>query len=146
MTKNSQSIPRVVIFGSTNVGKSTLFNCLVERYQALISDIEGTTRDSIYGTVSWQGRKFTLIDTGGIIDANFLSRKKTKVKETDINALVQKQACEHIAQADLILFLVDIRHGLLPTDKQMALKLKKMFSDTAHIILVANKADSPRLR
>ena len=65
---NKNNLPLVVIFGRTNVGKSTLFNCLIEKKQALVSKIEGTTRDSNINEISWQGIKFKLVDTGGIID------------------------------------------------------------------------------
>ena len=62
--KKKQQLPLVVVFGRTNVGKSTLFNCLTEKKKALVSDIEGTTRDSNIEEVSWRDAKFDLIDTG----------------------------------------------------------------------------------
>lgn len=142
MLKNKK--PLVVIFGRTNVGKSTLFNCLVEKNQALISNIEGTTRDSNINTVEWNNMKFKLIDTGGILDIPALL-KKTKKINTDIDIKVQDKAREYLKQADLILFLVDVRDGLLPQDKEMALALKKIILKTNKIILTANKADSPSL-
>ena len=139
-----KQLPLVVIFGRTNVGKSTLFNCLVEKKKALVSKIEGTTRDSNIGKISWRGIDFELIDTGGIIDLKYLTGKK--LKTDDIEAKVQQQARDHLTQADLILFLVDIKEGLLPPDKQLAIFLKKTLSKTDHIILVANKADSLKER
>jgi len=142
MLKNKK--PLVVIFGRTNVGKSTLFNCLIKKNQALISNIEGTTRDSNINTVEWNNMKFKLIDTGGILDIPALL-KKTKKINTDIDIKVQDKAREYLKQADLILFLVDVRDGLLPQDKEMALTLKKIISKTNKIILTANKADSPSL-
>ena len=90
MNSNNKKVnekPLVVIFGRTNVGKSTLFNCLTEKHKALVSSIEGTTRDSNIGEVEWQGKSFALIDTGGIIDIKFLADKK--IKDSDIDA------CEH---------------------------------------------------
>lgn len=133
--------PLIVIFGRTNVGKSTLFNCLREKKQALVSPIEGTTRDSNIGLVSWRGHELKFVDTGGIMDLKFLagSTKKT----SDIEEKVQIQAREFLKQADLILFVVDAKAGLLPQDKQMAILLKKN-TDTKKLMLVANKVDSQR--
>ena len=136
-------VPLVVIFGRTNVGKSTLFNALVEKKQALVTDIPGTTRDSNIGQVSWRHSTFTLIDTGGIIDLKYLTGQS--IKTNDIEAKVQQQARQYLGRADSILFLVDNKTGLLPQDKQMALILKKTV-DTKKIILVANKVDSPGQR
>ena len=86
--KKTNEKPLVVIFGRTNVGKSTLFNCLTGKHKALISDIAGTTRDSNIGEVEWQGKSFSLVDTGGIIDTKFLAEKK--IKDSDIDAKVQQ--------------------------------------------------------
>jgi len=152
---NTQNkLPLIVIFGRTNVGKSTLFNCLIEKHQALVSDIEGTTRDSNIGTVDWQRKTFQLIDTGGIINLEYLLDKKTKpnlsnakkIEEEDIEKKVQQQAREYIKQADLILFLVDVKTGLLPQDKQLSLLIKKIISDKKKIILIANKSDAQKHR
>ena len=140
---NDKNLPLVVIFGRTNVGKSTLFNALVEKKQALVANIPGTTRDSNIGQVSWGRLSFNLIDTGGIIDLKYLTGQS--VKTNDIEVKVQQQARQYLDQADLILFLVDNKTGLLPQDKQMALILKKT-ADTKKIILVVNKVDSPGQR
>lgn len=154
--------PLVVIFGRTNVGKSTLFNCLTEKRKALVSNIEGTTRDSIFGEVSWQKTDFQIADTGGIHDASFLKAnkktQKTNRRSTDIDTLVQQKVRDLLKLADLILFVVDTRAGLLPQDKEMVKELKKILDANKkdldntknlkkqNIILVANKADSPSLR
>ncbi|MFH1661692.1 MAG: ribosome biogenesis GTPase Der [Candidatus Falkowbacteria bacterium] len=155
---NKKKLPLVVIFGRTNVGKSTLFNCLTEKRHAITSDIEGTTRDSNIGTVEWQNKKFQIVDTGGIINPSYLAGKfdyltSKKIKRDDIEDKVQKQACEYLTLADLILFLVDSKTGLLPQDKEMALLLKKILNKKSarggqekKIILVANKADSLKQR
>jgi len=142
-TKEKNNLPLVVIFGRTNVGKSTLFNALVEKKQALVADIPGTTRDSNIGQVSWGRLSFNLIDTGGIIDLKYLTGQSAKTN--DIEVKVQQQARQYLDQADLILFLVDNKTGLLPQDKQMALILKKT-ADAKKIILVVNKVDSPGQR
>jgi GTP-binding protein len=138
------NLPLVVIFGRTNVGKSTLFNCLTEKKQALISDIEGTTRDSNIGVVEWREKKFALVDTGGITDFSFfLKRKKNS---GSIEEEVQKQAINYLKKADLILFLVDKKEGLLPQDKEIAIFLKKISPELANIILAVNKVDGQRDR
>jgi len=144
MNSNKNQLPLVVIFGRTNVGKSTLFNCLTEKHKALVSNVEGTTRDSNIGIVEWQHASFSLIDTGGIIDLKYLTGQK--IKTDDIEAKVQKQARGFIEKASLILFVVDARDRLLPQDKQMALLVKKLLPSDKKIILVANKVDSPGIR
>lgn len=142
--KITKNLPLVVIFGRTNVGKSTFFNCLREKNQALISNIAGTTRDSNIGEVEWQKKTFELIDTGGIMDLKYLAGEKAKTD--DIEAKVQEKAREMIKRADLILFMVDVQLGLLPQDRQMALMLKKIVKKSDSILLVANKTDKKSLR
>ena len=144
MSTKKNQLPSVVIFGRTNVGKSTLFNKLTEKNQALVSKIHGTTRDSNIGEVSWARKTFELIDTGGILDIKFLEGKK--LKTSDIEANVQKQAREMIKKADLVLFMVDAVSGLLPQDKQMIIIIKKMLPKAKNIILVINKVDNPKIR
>ena len=141
--KENTLLPLVVIFGRTNVGKSTLFNCLVEKRQALVSDIAGTTRDSNLGRVVWLGQEFELVDTGGIIDLKHLLGQ-TKA-ESDIDDKVQEQAKRYLKAADLVIFLADNKTGLLPADRQMALLIKKSVNPKK-IILAVNKVDSPKDR
>jgi GTPase len=143
-------LPLVVIFGRTNVGKSTLFNCLIEKKKALTSDISGTTRDSNTGTVEWNGKSFTLVDTGGIIDLKILSAKKPKVNKQilhtiDIDEKVQERSLDLLSRADLILFVIDAQAGFLDQDREMALAIKKLSIDPKKILLAANKADNPRI-
>jgi len=130
MTKVKKENPIVVLVGRVNVGKSTLFNTLTETRQAIVSDIAGTTRDRQYGEVLWRGQKITLVDIAGL-----------DVKDPD---LIDKQSLDQaekaIKQADLILFLVDAKSGLLPDDKKFVQKLK--IKKKKNIFLVANKADS----
>lgn len=133
-------LPLVVIFGRTNVGKSTLFNCLIEKKQALVSKIEGTTRDSNIGEIEWRGISFELVDTGGILDIKILSGSKKSF--TEIDEKVQRQACDYLKKADLILFLTDCKSSLLPQDKQLADFLKKYIPDSKKIFLIVNKTDS----
>jgi GTP-binding protein len=149
MSKTTKQLPQVAIFGRTNVGKSMLFNKLTEKNQALVSNIAGTTRDSNIGEVEWRGKKFKVIDTGGIMDIKFLEGKKEKTN--DIEAEVQKQARDIIKRADLVLFMVDALSGLLPQDRQMALLVKKILppikgGKKGGVILVINKVDSQKIR
>ncbi|MFA6107070.1 MAG: ribosome biogenesis GTPase Der [Patescibacteria group bacterium] len=152
----TNNLPKIVIFGRTNVGKSTLFNRLIEEDRALTADEEGTTRDSNYGRVEWRGVEFEIIDTGGIINLRELTAplsvrqkklatakmKLSPDKET-IDKKVQLQAREHLTRADLILFLIDAKAGMTPEDRQLALFLKEHAVDKK-IILAANKTDSPK--
>jgi len=141
--KTNTLLPLVVIFGRANVGKSTLFNCLIEKRQALISDIAGTTRDSNLGQVNWQGQRFEIVDTGGIIDLKHLSKKTSRAD--DIADQVQRQACQYLKLADLVIFLVDNKTGLLPQDKEMALLIKKNVN-IDKVLLAVNKVDAPKDR
>ncbi len=145
MTGTTKKTPLVVIFGRANVGKSTLFNRLTEKNMALISAIPGTTRDINTASTEWRGVGFTLVDTGGITDLA-PPGAKTAVDPGKIEALVRQQTVDYMQRADLVLFLVDTRDGLLPQDKRLSLQMKKNFGQTKKIILIANKADTPRLR
>ena len=141
--KKKRQLPLVVIFGRANVGKSTLFNCLTEKRQALISNIAGTTRDSNLGQVYWCGRHLELVDTGGIINLKHLAEKGSSADNIDDQ--VQRQASQYLKQADLVIFLVDNKTGLLPQDRQMALLIKKNIN-ADKIILAVNKVDAPKDR
>jgi len=129
----STKAPKVVIVGRTNVGKSTLFNKLIEQQKSLVSDIPGTTRDRYEGDCIWRGEVFRLIDTGG------LDRKQTD----DIEVNIAKQAKVAIEGADLILFLVDVQAGLQPEDRELTSLLAKTKKP---VLTVGNKADNRFLR
>ncbi len=136
------NLPLVVMCGRTNVGKSTLFNCLIEKRQALVSDIAGTTRDSNLGIVEWDNSAFELVDTAGILDWRYLLTKK--MADNDIDTQTQKQARTYLDRADLILFVVDTKTGLLPEDKELAAALKKSPEYSKKVMLIANKVDNFR--
>ncbi|MBI4779593.1 ribosome biogenesis GTPase Der, partial [Candidatus Falkowbacteria bacterium] len=142
-TEKNMFLPLVVIFGRANVGKSTLFNCLTEKRQALISNIAGTTRDSNLGQVYWQNSHFEIVDTGGIIDLKHLTEKAGETD--DIADQVQRQASQYLKKADLVIFLVDNKTGLLPQDREMALLIKKGV-DAKKVLLTVNKVDAPKDR
>src|SRR3989338_1455348 len=127
------TLPQIAIVGRANVGKSTLFNRLMEKNKALVSPLSGTTRDRNIDKVSWQGKYFILIDTGG------LDIESSQAGPIEKN--IVKQAQKAIADADLMLFLIDIKNGVLPTDKELAREITKS-SSKSRTILVGNKADS----
>ena len=122
-------IPIVAIVGRPNVGKSTLFNRLVGGRRAIVDDMPGVTRDRLYGETEWRGRRFVLVDTGGFEPTG-----------TGIMAAVRAQAQQAVAEADLILLLVDAREGLTPVDAEVARLLRR--GTRQPILLVANKVDS----
>ena len=122
------SKPIVAIVGRPNVGKSTFFNYLIGERKSIVEDTPGVTRDRIYADTEWNGRKFTLIDTGGI-----------EPKSDDV-ILVQMRTQAEIAieTADIIIFLTDIKQGVTADDIEVATMLRKAKKP---IILVCNKAD-----
>jgi len=118
----------VAIVGRPNVGKSTLFNKLIGERRSIVEDTPGVTRDRIYGDCEWRGRRFTVIDTGGI-----------EPKTNDIIlSQMREQAQIAIEMADVIIFMCDIRVGLLADDRDIAVMLKKSGKP---IVLAVNKAD-----
>ena len=120
--------PVVAIVGRPNVGKSTLFNKLIGERRSIVEDTPGVTRDRIYGECEWRGRRFMVIDTGGI-----------EPKSTDtILSQMRLQAEIAIDTADVIIFMCDIRAGLLADDRDIAVMLKKSGKP---VVLCTNKAD-----
>jgi len=126
------SSPLVAIVGRPNVGKSTLFNRLVGRRQAIVDNEPGVTRDRQYGVVEWAGRRFTLVDTGGF-DA---------FAEENMTVRIREQAEEALGKADLILFVVDAMEGLTPLEEELARILRER--GEKKVLLLANKVDTPR--
>ena len=118
----------VAIIGKPNVGKSTFFNYLVGERRSIVEDTPGVTRDRIYGETNWRGKKFTIIDTGGIEEKN----------DDVIVSQMRIQAEIAIDIADVVLFMTDVRAGLTSTDREIALMLKRAKKD---VILVCNKVD-----
>lgn len=145
MKKIITNLPLVVIFGRTNVGKSTLFNCLTEKKQALISDIAGTTRDANIGTVEWQRTKFEIVDTGGIIKLDRLIKPTKKKQDDPIQAKIEEHAKAYLETADIVMFVVDSKTGLLEQDRQLVILLKKILgANFSKVMLVVNKVDNRR--
>jgi len=120
--------PIIAIVGRPNVGKSTLFNKLIGERRAIVEDTPGITRDRIYGETEWRGKKMIVIDTGGI---------EPKADDTILQKMRQ-QAQIAIDTADAIIFMCDIRTGLLADDMDIAVMLKKSGKP---VIPAINKAD-----
>ena len=127
--------PIIAIVGRPNVGKSALFNKLIGQRLSIVEDTPGVTRDRIYGESDWNGRKFTLIDTGGI-------EPRT---DSEILTFMREQAEIAISHADVIVFLTDIKTGLTASDQEVAGMLQRSGKP---IVLAVNKMDStgPRTR
>ena len=120
--------PVVAVVGRPNVGKSTLFNKLIGERRSIVEDTPGVTRDRIYGDAEWNGRKFLLVDTGGI-------EPKT---DDIILAKMRMQAEVAIETADVIVFLCDIHAGLTADDRDIAVMLKKSGKP---VVICVNKID-----
>ena len=119
----------VAIVGRPNVGKSTLFNRLTKTRHAIVSDVAGTTRDRQYGKCEWAGKEFSVVDTGGWV-----------VNSDDIfEDAIRRQVIVATEEADLVLFLVDVKNGLTDWDEDVAQILRRT---KLPVILVANKADN----
>ena len=120
-------VPVVALVGRPNVGKSTLFNRLTRTRDALVADFPGLTRDRKYGRAEVEGREFICIDTGGIDGT-----------EDGVETRMAEQSLLAIEEADVVLFMVDARAGLMPADSAIAKHLRSREKPT---FLVANKTD-----
>ena len=123
------ALPLIAIVGRPNVGKSMLFNKLIGRRLSIVEDTPGVTRDRIYGESEWVGRKFRLVDTGGI-EPN---------TDNQILAFMRQQAQIAIDNADVISFVTDIKTGLTASDQEVAGMLQR---SRKPIVLAVNKMDS----
>jgi GTP-binding protein len=126
-----EALPLVAIIGRPNVGKSTIFNRLTGKRQAIVGDEPGITRDRIYGEVEWAGRCFSVVDTGGIVPDD----------DAVIPANILKQAGLAIEESEALLWIVDARKGVTPLDEELA---KLLRSTGKRVLVVANKADAER--
>src|SRR6476646_6040819 len=122
-------IPVVAIVGRPNVGKSTLFNRFLGQRSAIVEDRARTTRDRMYGDAEWNGRRFVIVDTGGLeVDT-----------DDPIELKVQEQARLAIGEADVILFVVDAVSGMTPADQEAAELLRRTQKP---VLVAANKVDT----
>jgi GTP-binding protein len=125
------SLPVVALVGRPNVGKSALFNRIIGEQTAIVDDEAGTTRDRHFARADWNGRAFWLVDTGGVTD--------DPSKPMDVE--IRKQVEQAIAEADLLLLVVDAKAGIHPTDSRVI----DLFRDAQKPwMIVANKVDDPR--
>src|SRR5260221_311280 len=137
--------PLVAIVGRPNVGKSAFVNRMIGERVAIVQDMPGTTRDRIYGDTDWNGREFTLIDTGGLELGTDIPVGQVGLdgQPGDIMKRVQAQAQLAIEEADVIVFMVDARTGITAADEEVADLLRRT---NKPVILVANKADNAARR
>ncbi len=119
----------VAIVGRPNVGKSTLFNRLIKRREAIVDSVSGVTRDRNYGKSEWNGKEFSVIDTGGYI----------KGSDDVFEGEIRKQVELAIEEADVILFVVDVEEGITPMDEEVAKLLRKV---TKPVLIAVNKVDN----
>lgn len=123
------SLPVVAVVGRPNVGKSTFFNRAIGSRVAIVDDTPGVTRDRNFGQADWTGKDFFLVDTGGVVEGS----------DRTIDRLIREQAMAAVAEADVVLFLVDAKAGVHPLDQRLAEVLR---SADKPVLLAANKADN----
>ncbi len=128
-----KTLPTVVLAGRPNVGKSTLFNRITRTRRAIVTSVAGTTRDVIAQPAEWQGAAFTLVDTGGMFGAS----------DDPLHELVVERGRTALEAADLVIFVVDGREGLLPGDREIAAALR---SRGVPVVVAVNKTDDRRAR
>lgn len=119
----------IAIVGRPNVGKSTLFNRLIGVKKAIIDNVSGVTRDRIYGTSEWNGRDFTVIDTGGFV----------KNSDDIFEKAIREQVSIAITEADILVFMVDVTTGITDLDEDMANILRRQ---SKKVFLIVNKVDN----
>lgn len=124
------AIPKIALVGRPNVGKSTLFNRIAGRRKAIVDPVPGSTRDRNYAQASWAGVPFELVDTGGLLLGS----------DDPLLGPAEAQAQRAIDEADVVVFLVDARGGLLPDDAQIARNLRR---SGKRVVLAVNKVDKP---
>src|SRR6187549_2068378 len=121
----------VAIVGRPNVGKSTLFNRLTESRAAIVDEQSGVTRDRHYGHSEWNGKKFSVIDTGGYVRGS----------DDAFEGAIRNQVELAIEEADIIPFIVDVETGITASDEEVAKILRR---SGKKVFLVANKVDNPQ--
>ena len=119
----------VAIVGRPNVGKSTLFNRLTESKHAIVHESPGVTRDRHYGDVLWNGKSFSIIDTGGYVIGS----------EDEFELEIRKQVEIAVEEAEVILFVLDVNEEINPLDEDVASFLRR---SKRKVVLVANKVDN----
>lgn len=128
-----QKLPMVALVGRVNVGKSTLFNRIIEVQKAMVSKIPGTTRTRNINIATWRGKNFNIVDTGGLTFSEDIPLEEEIIHQTEMA----------LEEADLVLFIIDIQTGILPQERELA---KRLIKNKNKVVFVANKADNERLR
>jgi len=129
------ALPVVAIVGRPNVGKSALFNRILGERRAIVDPMAGLTRDRLYAESEWQGRKFVIVDTAGLV----LGKDRDEVPaQRELRRRMEEQSRLAIEEADLVLFVLDVREGLTAVDRDIAELLRK---SRTPVLVVANKAD-----
>src|SRR3954464_4786056 len=131
--KHPGEVPTVVLVGRPNVGKSTLFNRITDTRRAIVAPVAGTTRDTIAQPAEWQGTNFSLVDPGGMFGAS----------SDPLHELVVEHGRKAIETADLVVFVVDGREGLVSGDEEIAAALRTV---NAPVVIAVNKTDDRRAR
>ncbi|HYJ88272.1 MAG TPA: ribosome biogenesis GTPase Der [Pyrinomonadaceae bacterium] len=130
--ETTMALPLVAVVGQPNVGKSTLFNRLIGQRRSIVGDEPGITRDRIYGEVDWSGRRFSIVDTGGIVPDD----------DAVIPANILKQAGFAIDDAEALIWVVDARQGITPLDQELA---KLLRATGKRVLIAANKSERARV-
>lgn len=130
ISKTADHLPVIVLVGRVNVGKSTLFNRLIEENKALVSTTPGTTRTRNEGVVLWRGKKIKLVDTGGLRFTDDVPLEEDIIKQSEAA----------MKEADIILFVADGQAGVLPQETELARRLRRVKGTP--VLLVANKVDT----
>jgi len=134
-TELLMALPLVAIVGRPNVGKSALFNRILGERRAIVDPMAGLTRDRLYAESEWRGRRFVIVDTAGLV----LGKDRDEVPEQrELRRRMEEQSRLAIEEADLVLFVLDVREGLTAIDRDIAELLRK---SRTPVLLVANKAD-----
>ncbi|MEL6868104.1 MAG: GTPase, partial [Bacteroidota bacterium] len=121
----------VAIIGRPNVGKSTLYNRLIGGRQAIIDDTSGVTRDRKYGSSEWNGKHFTVVDTGGFVEGS----------DDVFEAAIRSQVKIAIEEASVLVFMVDVSTGITDLDEEVANLLRRSEKE---VLLAVNKVDNNR--
>ena len=144
------SIPTVAIVGRPNVGKSTLFNRILKKKLAVVEDVPGVTRDRNYASAVYEGRRFTVIDTGGFepdkgraaVIGPEAGLSEASLHEAGLPAQMREQTELAVLEADIIIFMADAREGLSAADRNVAEVLRKSGKPVVYCV---NKVDGPKL-
>ena len=129
----ARRLPLVVLVGRPNVGKSTLFNRITGKRRAIVTAVPGTTRDVIEHPANWHNSEFSLLDTGGMFGAS----------EDPLHQLVVERGSKALAQADLVVLVLDGQEGLVPGDLEIARRVRAL---DVPAIAVVNKIDARKAR